>query len=83
VHRLASRGHLDSLKVPVVDGPRAYERFDLGEDLGFERRFEAPFLAASPSEAAEVASSSDSAHRSQACQYISTSLRNRWPASIC
>jgi hypothetical protein len=81
-HRLAPYGRLDGLEIPLVDGARAYERFDLADDLGFERRFEAPFLAAS-CEAASGASSWSSHHFSQACQYASTCLRNCWPVSTC
>ncbi|OGP85360.1 MAG: hypothetical protein A2Y95_02500 [Deltaproteobacteria bacterium RBG_13_65_10] len=77
-----ARGRLDGLEVPVLDGARAYERFDLGDALGFERRFEPPFLAAS-CEAASGATSSASAHRSQARQYASTCSRNCRPASTC
>jgi hypothetical protein len=66
-YRFASRGCLDRFEVPAVDGARAYECFDLGDDLGFEGRFEAPFLAAS-CEAASGAFNSASAHCSQACQ---------------
>ena len=39
-HRLAAYGRLDGFEVPVLDRAGAYERFNLGEDLGFERRFE-------------------------------------------
>jgi hypothetical protein len=36
-------GRLDRLEVPVVDSARAYESFDLGDGLGFERRVEPPY----------------------------------------
>jgi len=65
--RLAARGGLDVLEVPVVDGASAYQRFDLGDDLGREGRFEPPFLAPSCAAASGV-SSWASAHCSQACQ---------------
>ncbi len=45
-HRQAARGRLDRLEIPAVGRAVAYERFDFGDDLGFERRLEAPFLAA-------------------------------------
>jgi hypothetical protein len=66
-HRLAASGQLDGLEVSVIDGTRAYERVNLVDDLGFERRFEAPFLAAS-CETTSGASNWASAHCSQACQ---------------
>ena len=56
MHRLAAYGRLDGFEVPVLDRAAAYERVDLGCDLGFERRFEPPFLAAS----CEVASGASS-----------------------
>jgi len=63
----ASR-RLDRLEVEPVDRASTYERFDFPDDLDVERRLEAPFLAASSSEAASGAASSASAHASQACQ---------------
>jgi hypothetical protein len=66
-HRLAARRRFDGLKIPVLDRARAYQRLDLGNDLGLELRFEALFLAAS-FEVASGVSSSPSAHRSHACQ---------------
>ena len=66
-HRLAANGRFDRLKIAGIDCTGPYERFDFGEDLGLERRFEAPFLATS-SEAASRTSSSASAHCSQARQ---------------
>jgi hypothetical protein len=58
------RGDLDRLE--VLDGA-TYERFDLDRDFYLERLLEPPFGAAS-CEAASGASSSASAHRSQASQ---------------
>lgn len=66
---------LNRFQIPTVDASRPYELLDFRADLGFERRFEAPFLAA-PSEAACGVSSSASAHLSQASQYASICLRN-------
>ncbi len=60
-------GRLHRLEVQPVGGARSDQRFDLLDDLGFEGRFEAPFLAA-PFAAASGASSSASAHCSHACQ---------------
>ena len=65
--RFPPRGHLHGLKIPVLHAPRPCQPFDLADDLGVERGFEAPFLAAS-SEAAPTASSWASAHCSQARQ---------------
>ena len=83
VQGLAARRGLDGLEVQAVNRSRADQRFDFGGDFAGERFFELPFLAASVSEAAWAASSSSSDHRSHACQYASTSLRNCWPASTC
>jgi hypothetical protein len=80
--RLAARGRLDRLEVPVLDGAGAYERVDLGDDLGREGRAEPPFWAASGAAAAGAASWA-SAQRSQASQKTSTWRRNCWPAAIC
>jgi len=41
--RLATRGDLDRLEVPVLDGVGAYEGFDLRDDFGREGRAE-PFF---------------------------------------
>ena len=65
--RLAARGGLDRLEVQPVDRARAYERFDLCDDLRREAFCEAPFLAASCA-AASGASRWASAHCSQARQ---------------
>ena len=45
--RLAARCRLDRLEVQRVGRSRRDQRFDFGDDLGFEGRFEAPFFAAS------------------------------------
>jgi hypothetical protein len=66
---------LDRLEVQPVGRAGDNQRFDFADDLGVERRLEPPFLAAS-CETASLVSSSASAHRSQAPQYASTSLRN-------
>jgi hypothetical protein len=79
---LAPRRHLDGLEIQTAEGASAYQRFNFGDDLGREGRFEPPFLTAS-CEAASGVSSWVSAHCSQACQYASTCLRNSWPASTC
>ncbi len=80
--RTSARGRLDRLEVQPVDRARAYERFDLGDDLRVEGFFAAPFLAASCAVASGV-SSWASAHCSQASQRASTWRRNCWPAAIC
>ena len=61
-----TRGGLDRLEVEPVGGARTYERLDLLDELRREGFLEAPFFAASASAAA--ASSSVSAHLSQASQ---------------
>jgi len=66
--RLAARGGLDRLEVPVLDGVAAYERVDLRDDFGREGRGEPPFWAAPAGAAAAGVSSWASAHCSQACQ---------------
>ncbi len=81
-HRLAADGRLEGLEVPVVDGARAYERFDLGNDLAFERRFEPPFLTAS-GEVAWGAASLASHNRSLVSTNSRTKPRNRWYSAIC
>jgi len=58
---------LDRLEVQSIGRARRDQRLDFADDLGIERRFEPPFLAAS-CEAASGTSSSASAHRSHACQ---------------
>jgi hypothetical protein len=67
-HRLAVHGRLEGFEVSVVDGARAYERFDLGRDFPREDRREPPFSASS----AACCASSASAHLSQASQNAST-----------
>jgi hypothetical protein len=71
---------LDRLEVQPIDTVGSYERFDLGDDLRVEERFEPPFLATS-SEAASGGSTIASAHCSHADQKASTVLRNCRPAS--
>jgi hypothetical protein len=78
----AADARLDRLEVHPIDRARSDQGFDLPLDLRLERRFEAPFLAAS-SEAASGEAISWSASTSQAFQYASTCSRKRWPASIC
>jgi len=65
---LAPRRHLDGLEVEIVGRSWRDQRFDFGDDLGFDGRFEPPFLAASVSGAATGAASWASAHCSQHCQ---------------
>jgi hypothetical protein len=66
LERPAPRRRLDGFEVQAVDRARAYKCLDLGRDLRRERLFEAPFFPTSVS--AVTASSSVSAHLSQACQ---------------
>jgi hypothetical protein len=68
LERPTPRRRLDRLEVQALGRALAYERFDLGRDLGLEGFFEPPFLAASASEAASGASNWASAHCSHACQ---------------
>ncbi len=83
LERLTPRRRLDRLEVQALGRTLAYERFNLLGDFRIERFFEAPFLAASGSEAASGASSWALAHCSQASQYALRCLRNSWPASTC
>jgi hypothetical protein len=62
--RLTTGPRLDGLEVQTIDRAWAYERLDLGRDLGREGFLEAPFFAVS----CEAASSAVSAHCSQASQ---------------
>lgn len=55
------------LEVQPIGRARSDQRFDFADDLGFERRFEPPFLAGS-CEAASGVPSWASAHCSLACQ---------------
>jgi len=64
------RPPLDGLKIQRVDGPLAYEGFNLGDDFGVERLFEAPFFAS-----AEAIPSGDRSRASQSWSLISTTCR--------
>lgn len=72
---------LDGLEVEPVNRTRTYERLDLLAELRREGFLEAPFFAASAPAAA--ASSSVSAHVSQARQYCSSRSRNPAARAIC
>ena len=52
--RLATSGDLHRFEIQTLARPRAYECFDLLGNLGFERRLEPPFWAASFEAAREI-----------------------------
>ena len=81
--RPTARGRLDRLEVPVVDHRVAYQRFDFGDDLGCERRFDPPFLAASCEAASSGIRNWASHTRSLASTSSCPSARNWWYSSIC
>jgi hypothetical protein len=78
---LATRSHLDGFEVETVGRSRRDQRFDFGDDLGFEGRFEPPFWATS-----FEATSGSLSLASHSCSLASTSsllnLRKRLYSAI-
>jgi hypothetical protein len=78
LQRLTARGRLDRLEVQALRRAMTYEPFDLLGNLGLEGFFEAPFLAASASEAASGDARNCASHnRSLASTSSRVSLRSR------